>query len=74
VRTIDASPSTKLLLSTGAELEVTGSLRDVEKLMPDAVRSSPGTLALLRDTDGEAIGVDPAHVVTVVSLRGDPSR
>lgn len=62
------------MLSTGTDLEVAGSLREVEKLLQDAVRSSPGTLAWLRDTAGDAIGVNPAHVVTVVAAEDDPKR
>jgi hypothetical protein len=62
------------VLSTGADLEVAGSLREVEKLLQDAVRSSPGTLAWLRDAHGDAIGVNPAHVVTVVAAERDPER
>jgi hypothetical protein len=42
----------------------------VEKLLQNAVRSSPGTLAWLRDADnGELVGVNPAHVVTVTRDR-----
>jgi hypothetical protein len=71
---IDASSSTKLVLSTGTHLEVVGSLREVEKLLQDAVRSSPGTLAWLSDAQGDAVGVNPVHVVTVVAAPGDPNR
>ena len=63
---IAARPSTKLLLSTGESLEVAGAPDGVGKLLQDAVRSSPGTLAWLRGADdGEAVGVNPAHVVAV---------
>ena len=66
---------TKLALSTGAELEVTGSVETVEKLLQDAVRSSPGTLAWLTDARGEdRVGVNPAHVVTVTALARGPER
>jgi hypothetical protein len=65
-RTIAGEPSTKLLLSTGASLEVAGTLEDVEKLLQNAVRSSPGTLARLQLAgSGEMVGVNPAQVVTV---------
>jgi hypothetical protein len=67
---IEAGHSTKLLLSTGASLEVAGTLEDVEKLLQNAVRSSPGTLARLHDADsGEVVGVNPAQVVTVTRGR-----
>jgi hypothetical protein len=42
----------------------------VEKLLQNAVRSSPGTLARLQDAGtGEVVGVNPAHVVTVTRGR-----
>jgi hypothetical protein len=42
----------------------------VEKLLQNAVRSSPGTLARLQAADnGELVGVNPAHVVTVTRGR-----
>jgi hypothetical protein len=70
MRGIAAEPSTKLLLSTGATLEVAGTLEDVEKLLQNAVRSSPGTLARLEAVDGgEVVGVNPAQVVTVTRGR-----
>ena len=63
---IAARPSTKLSLTTGHGLEVVGSLHDVEKLLQDAARSSPGTLAWLTDArSGGPVGVNPAHVVTL---------
>ena len=66
IQTIDASTSTNLLLSTGEHLPVRGTLADVQKQLQDAVRSSPGSLALLTEaTTGEEICVNPAHVVTV---------
>jgi hypothetical protein len=66
MRGIATESTTKLLLSTGATLEVAGSPEDVEKLLQNAVRSSPGTLARLHDADsGEVVGVNPAQVVTV---------
>jgi hypothetical protein len=42
----------------------------VEKLLQNAVRSSPGTLARLQAADsGEVVGVNPAQVVTVTRGR-----
>lgn len=70
MRGIAAEPSTKLLLSTGTTLEVAGTLEDVEKLLQNAVRSSPGTLARLEAVDdGTVVGVNPAQVVTVTRGR-----
>ena len=66
---IGASRSTKLVLSTGAALEVAGSPQDVAKLLQDAVRSSPGTLAWLDVVhDGTPVGVNPAHVVALSAI------
>jgi hypothetical protein len=59
-------PTTKLLLVTSVQLEVEGSIDDVAKALENAARSSPGTLAWLKDTGAEAkFGVNPAHVVSV---------
>jgi hypothetical protein len=45
---------------------VRGTLEEVQKRLQDAVRSSPGSLALLTDAStGERIGINPAHVITV---------
>jgi hypothetical protein len=56
-----------LCLSTGSRLEVAGPPADVEKSLQNAVRSSPGTLAWLHDANtGEAVAVNPAHVVTLM--------
>lgn len=58
--------TTKLLLVTGEQLEVDGSLDEVAKTLENARRSGPGTLAWLRETVGEdRLGVNPAQVVTV---------
>jgi hypothetical protein len=59
-------PATRLLLITGERIEVEGQIEDVGKRLQDAARSSAGTLAWLREvrTD-EAVGVNPAHVVTL---------
>jgi len=64
--------STRLTLSTGDALEVSGSLQDVEKLLQNAARSSPGTIAWLRDAgSGDPVGVNPVHVVTVTAAGAD---
>jgi hypothetical protein len=61
--------TTKILLVTGEELSVDGSVDDVAKVLENAVRSSAGTLARLRESGSdEALGVNPAHVVTVRAL------
>jgi hypothetical protein len=70
---IGASRSTNLVMSTGASLEVAGSPQDVAKLLQDAVRSSPGTLAWLKDAHhGTPVGVNPAHVVVLSADADDP--
>jgi hypothetical protein len=56
--------TTKLLLATGAELEVEAPLDKVVKELEDASRSSAGTLARLTEAGtGEAIALNAAHVV-----------
>ena len=66
MRRIDARPTTRLLLSTGDSLEAEGSIQEVEKPLQNAARSSPGTLAWLKDAGtGEPICVNPVHVVTL---------
>ena len=58
--------TTRVLLVTGEQLEVDGSPDEVAKLLEDARRSGPGTLAWLRETVGEdRLGVNPAQIVTV---------
>jgi hypothetical protein len=58
--------TTRVLLVTGEQLEVDGSPDEVAKLLEDARRSGPGTLAWLRETVGEdKLGVNPAQIVTV---------
>ena len=55
-----------LLLSTGDRVEVAGTPAEVGKVLQDAVRSSPGTLAWLTSAHGgAAVGVNPSQVVTV---------
>lgn len=70
---IGTRPSTKLLLSTGDQLEVAGTIEDVEKPLQNASRSSPGTLAWLKDADsGESICVNPTHVVLLSPAPDEP--
>ncbi len=58
--------STRLLLVNGELLEVDGLIDDVLKQLQNAARSSPGTLALLKETaSDEILGVNPVHVMTV---------
>jgi hypothetical protein len=65
--------STTLSLSTGQSLTVAGSLQDVEKLLQNAARSSPGTIAWLTDAaSGASVGVNPTHVVTVMAGEDAP--
>jgi hypothetical protein len=58
--------TTKVSLATGEALEVNGALDDVAKSLENATRSSAGTLAWLDEQpNGERIGVNPAHVVSI---------
>ena len=59
-------PSTKLVLVTGEQLEVSGTLEEVTRGLLDAARSTAGSLAWLKTASSdERVGVNPAHVVTV---------
>ena len=58
--------TTKLLLSTGDQLEVEGSLPEVIKQLENAARSSAGTLAQLTQAEtGELVAINAAQVVTI---------
>jgi hypothetical protein len=57
---------TRVLLATGDELEVDGSIEEVVKELENAARSSAGTLAwLTRSGSGEAVAVNTTQVVLV---------
>jgi hypothetical protein len=59
-------PTTRLLLVTGAQLEVEGSIEDVAKELENAARNSVETLAWLTEAaNRQALGVNAARVVTV---------
>jgi hypothetical protein len=59
-------PSTKLLLITGERVEVDGVVEHVEKQLQNAARSTPGTLAWLKEAGTEdSFALNPAHVVTL---------
>ena len=50
-----------------------GTIQEVEKPLQNAARSSPGTLAWLKDADtGESICVNPVHVVTLAPAAKAP--
>jgi hypothetical protein len=54
---------------------VAGTVEDVEKPLQNASRSSPGTLAWLRDAvTGEAICVNPIHVVLLAPTQASPGH
>ncbi|HEX6020947.1 MAG TPA: hypothetical protein VFZ00_03055 [Solirubrobacter sp.] len=70
---IGAPRSTRLIMSTGAVLDVAGSPQEAAKVLQDAVRSSPGTLAWFEDARQDTpVGVNPAHVVVVSAVTLDP--
>lgn len=49
---------------TGEVIEVAGSVEEIEKLLQNAARSTPGTLAWMKDSDSDdSLGLNPAHVV-----------
>jgi hypothetical protein len=55
--------TTRLLLSTGEWVAIDGASEDVTRHLEDASRSTTGTLAWLKDEDGDRVGVNPSHVV-----------
>jgi hypothetical protein len=58
--------TTKLLLTTGDQLEVEASLDEVVKELENAARSSHGTLARLAEAEtGEPVAVNASQVVAV---------
>jgi hypothetical protein len=57
---------TVILLATGDQVEVEGSLDEVVKELQNAARSSAGTLARLTQTEsGEPFAVNATQVVLV---------
>jgi hypothetical protein len=57
---------TRILLSTGEQLDVDAPMDEVVKELENAARSSAGTLARLTESgSGEALAVSAAHVVLV---------
>jgi hypothetical protein len=57
---------TVILLATGDQVEVEGSVDEVVKELENAARSSAGTLArLARSGGGEVFALNAAHVVLV---------
>jgi hypothetical protein len=69
---MEAPPTTFVLLTTGDRLEVAGDAEHVGRILQDAVRSSPGTLAWLPAAAGdEVIGVNPLQVVMVTAAASE---
>ena len=57
--------TTKVLLATGDQLEVEGTVDETLKALENASRSSAGTFARLTSEDGQPLAVIAAHVVTL---------
>jgi len=58
--------TTKVLLVTGEQLEVEGSIEDVAKKLENAARSTAGTLAWLTEAaTRQPLGLNATQVVTV---------
>ncbi len=67
-------PTSRLLFSTGDQLDVEGSVDQVVKEIENAARSSSGTLARLTLSDtGESIAISGAHVVAIRAGRQETS-
>jgi hypothetical protein len=60
----------EITLPSGDAFTVEGGLEEVEKKLSDAARSGQSRLAWFEQRDGDSIGVNPAHVVTL-RLSGD---
>ena len=70
---MEARRTTFVLLATGDRVEVAGEAQDVGRILQDAVRSSPGTLAWLQGHGGEVVGVNPVQVVMVTPAPPEPT-
>jgi hypothetical protein len=58
--------TTKLLLTTGDQIEIEGTVDEAIKALENAARSSHGTLARLTESaTGEPVALNAAQVVTV---------
>jgi hypothetical protein len=58
--------TTRLLFSTGDQLEVEGTIDEVVKALENAARSSSGTLARLTLSEtGEPLAINGGHVVAI---------
>jgi hypothetical protein len=56
--------TTKILLATGDEVEVSATLDEVVKTLENSARSSAGTLARMTDAaGGGSLALNAAHVV-----------
>jgi hypothetical protein len=63
---VSTPSTTKLLLTTGDQIEVEATVDEVIKELENAARSSHGTLARLKEPgSGELVAVNAAQVVTV---------
>jgi hypothetical protein len=59
-------PCTEIRLLSGDAFTVEGTTDEVERALSDAARSGRSRLAWLEEHDrGDAIGINPAHVIAV---------
>jgi hypothetical protein len=59
-------PCTEIRLLSGDVFVVEGTTDEVERALSDAARSGQSRLAWLRECGrGEAIGINPAHVIAL---------
>jgi hypothetical protein len=58
-------PRTEIKLLGGDVIVVQGSTEDVERALSDAARSGQSRLAWLKESGGDSIGINPAHVIAL---------
>ena len=65
-----ATSTTQIIMMTGDRYLVDGYVKDVERIVLDAARGSIMQLAWLTESEtGEALAVNPAHVVVLRAAR-----
>jgi hypothetical protein len=64
-----ATRTTEIAVLTGDRYHVEGDARDVERIILDAARGSIMQLAWLTEAEtGEALAINPKHVVTLRAI------
>lgn len=65
------TPTTEITVVTGDSYRVENNVQDVERIILDAARGSIMELAWLVESEtGQALAVNPAHVVALRAIGG----